>query len=90
MQRQTLGILDAKDIKEEKTVDEGIDYKGIPSIMIAPCFSKVVFDILNKEHLEYVFPGGRGSTKSSFIGLQIIDLIMKNGIQYDRREHSLD
>ena len=78
MQRQTLGILDAKDIKEEKTVDEGIDYKGIPSIMIAPCFSKVVFDILNKEHLEYVFPGGRGSTKSSFIGLQIIDLIMKN------------
>ena len=54
------------------------NYKGIPSTMIAPAFAKVIFDIENREHLEYVFPGGRGSTKSSFISLEIIDLIMKN------------
>lgn len=77
MQRQTLGILDAKDVKEEKIPDE-CNYKGIPSTMIAPAFSRVVFDIENREHLEYVFPGGRGSTKSSFISLEMIDLIMKN------------
>lgn len=77
MQRQTLGILDAKDVKEEKIPDE-CNYKGIPSTMIAPAFSKVIFDIENREHLEYVFPGGRGSTKSSFISLEMIDLIMKN------------
>ena len=46
--------------------------------MVAPAFAKVIFDIQAKEHLEYVFPGGRGSTKSSFIGLDIIDLLMKN------------
>ncbi|BCK01608.1 PBSX family phage terminase large subunit [Anaerocolumna chitinilytica] len=53
-------------------------YYGIPATMIAPAFSKVLFDIENREHTEYVFPGGRGSTKSSFISLEVIDLIMKN------------
>lgn len=54
------------------------EYKGIPANMIAPAFSSVLFDIENREHSEYVFPGGRGSTKSSFVSLQVIDLIMKN------------
>lgn len=54
------------------------EYKGIPANMIAPTFAPVLFDIENREHAEYVFPGGRGSTKSSFISLQAIDLLMKN------------
>lgn len=53
------------------------EYKGIPANMIAPSFSSVLFDIENRDHSEYVFPGGRGSTKSSFVGLQVIDLLMK-------------
>jgi PBSX family phage terminase large subunit len=56
----------------------GIIYRGTPSTMIAPAFAPVVFDIDNKDHREYVFPGGRGSTKSSFISEQVIDLLMKN------------
>ena len=57
---------------------EGVKYTGIPATMIAPAFARVVFDIADHEHNEYVFPGGRGSTKSSFISLQIIDLLEKN------------
>lgn len=64
-------------IKQE-TKGEGIRYTGIPSTMIAPAFAKTVFDIENGEYLEYVFPGGRGSTKSSFVSLEVIDQIMKN------------
>lgn len=37
----------------------------------------MIFDIEEYLHSEYIFPGGRGSTKSSFIGLNVIDLIMK-------------
>ena len=46
--------------------------------LVAPAFSPVLFDIAEQEHSEYVFPGGRGSTKSSFCGLNVIDLLMKN------------
>ncbi len=53
-------------------------YGGIPASLIAPSFSSVLFDISEHEHSEYVFPGGRGSTKSSFCGLNVIDLMMKN------------
>jgi PBSX family phage terminase large subunit len=55
---------------------EPAKYSGIPATMIAPVFGSVLFDIKNKEHTEYVFPGGRGGTKSSFISLAIIDLLM--------------
>ena len=54
-------------------------YSGIPAGLIAPAFASVAFDIDEHEHSEYTFPGGRGSTKSSFISLKIIDLIKKNG-----------
>lgn len=54
------------------------EYAGIPASLIAPTFASVLFDIENKEHLEYVFPGGRGSTKSSFISIAFIDRLMKN------------
>lgn len=54
------------------------DYAGIPSELIAPAFAATVFDIREHEHTEYTFPGGRGSTKSSFVSLETIDLLMKN------------
>lgn len=54
------------------------DYKGIPASLIAPAFSQVLFDIADHEHTEYVFPGGRGSTKSTFVGINIIDQLMRN------------
>lgn len=57
---------------------QGAAYSGIPANMVAPTFSSVLFDIENREHSEYVFPGGRGSTKSSFVSLQTIDILMKN------------
>ena len=58
--------------------EEGVKYTGIPANMIAPAFAKAIFEIELQNYLEYVFPGGRGSTKSSFISLEIIDLMMKN------------
>ncbi len=69
------------DIERKKiepiTIEEK-EYKGIPGNMIAPSFSSVLFDIEDKGHSEYVFSGGRGSTKSSFVSLEVIDLLMKN------------
>lgn len=53
-------------------------YGGIPARLIAPAFSSALFDISEHNHSEYIFPGGRGSTKSSFVSLCIIDLIMRN------------
>lgn len=53
-------------------------YAGIPANLIAPAFSPVVFEIADSNYSEFVFPGGRGSTKSSFVGLNVVDLIMKN------------
>lgn len=64
--------------KVEKPLPKQNLYNGIPANLIAPAFSTVLFDVLEHEHSEYVFPGGRGSTKSSFVSLVIMDLIMKN------------
>lgn len=61
-----------------ENVTEGTKYNGIPSTLVAPAFASVIFDIENQEHMEYVFPGGRGSTKSTFVSEEVIDLIMKN------------
>lgn len=58
--------------------EAGSSYNGIPATMIIPKFAPVLFDIKENNHLEYVFPGGRGSTKSSFISEVIIDLMMDN------------
>jgi len=64
--------------RSEPSGTEKIQYSGIPASLIAPSFSAVLFDIAECGHSEYVFPGGRGSAKSSFIGLNVVDLIMKN------------
>lgn len=62
--------------KLEPPTPEPISYAGIPALMIAPTFAPVHFDIQDRAHSEYVFPGGRGSTKSSFVSMEVIDLLM--------------
>ena len=68
----------AESLKTKSDDEQPVNYTGIPSNMVAPVFAPVVFDIQEHNHTEYVFPGGRGSTKSSFVSLEVIDLIMKN------------
>lgn len=43
---------------------------------IIPMYDDVLEDILNHDHTHYVFPGGRGSTKSSFVGGIAIPLLI--------------
>ena len=46
---------------------------------IIPMYDDVLEDVLLHHHTHYVFPGGRGSTKSSFVGGILIPLlIIKN------------
>lgn len=53
-------------------------YLGIPAHQIAPTFHSLIFDIRENQHSEYVLPGGRGSTKSSFISLALIDILKRH------------
>lgn len=48
------------------------------SSVIAPTFHEVHKDIINEAHTHYWLNGGRGSTKSSFIGIEIILNMMKD------------
>ncbi len=48
---------------------------ALPADVIAPAFLNAYRDIRDRRHTEYLFFGGRGSTKSSFISLAIIYLI---------------
>ena len=45
---------------------------------IIPMFDDVLDDVLKHKHTHYCFPGGRGSTKSSFVGICIPLLIVQN------------
>jgi len=44
--------------------------------LIIPKYDDVLFDVLDHRHTHYTFYSGRGSTKSSFIGLAIILLMV--------------
>lgn len=50
-----------------------IDLYDIPDT-----FHSVIRDIRDRKHLEYVFKGGRGSTKSSTVAMMIIELLKNN------------
>ena len=41
-------------------------------------FDDVFQDIMQHKHTNYIFPGGRGSTKSSFVGGRIVPLLLIN------------
>lgn len=45
---------------------------------IIPMYDEVLRDIFQHKHTHYVFPGGRGSCKSSFVGLIIPLLLINN------------
>lgn len=48
------------------------------SNMIIPMYRKVFMDIMKHNHTTYIFAGGRGSTKSSFVGGIVIPLLVVN------------
>lgn len=74
----TFGIVVDKFTRFAAAGSDNDSYRGIPALTVAPTFVPVIFDIDEHRHTEYVFPGGRGSTKSSFISLSLVDLLMKN------------
>lgn len=64
-------------LEKDKAPIEEKEFK-LPANIIAPAFTKVLFDIEEENHSEYLLSGGRGSTKSSFISLEVINLIKQN------------
>ena len=50
----------------------------IPARLLSSAFVDVNRSIDNRDYLEYVLKGGRGSAKSSFYGLKIPELIINN------------
>lgn len=66
-----------KKISPEEKKNEKLKI-DLPIKLVAPCYAKLDFDIEDKAHKEYVLKGGRGSTKSSVIALEIIKLIVNN------------
>lgn len=63
----------AKKKQAAQTLEVDIPLKDV----IIPMYKDVLTDILHHDHTHYVFPGGRGSTKSSFVS-EAIPLIMLN------------
>ena len=55
-----------------------MDINIIPNELWIAKFDKVLEDIFSEKYKNYIFPGGRGSTKSSFISLVIPLLIINN------------
>ena len=45
---------------------------------IPDCFHGVIRDIRDREHMEYGFKGGRGSTKSTTVAMTIVELMKNN------------
>ena len=74
--------LKIKQEQEEKKVAEEAARNAKPYHMdlynIPDCFHWAIRDIRDKKHLEYVFKGGRGSTKSTTVGMTIVELMKNN------------
>lgn len=66
--------------KLEKENEVIVDDKPfvLPWNVISPAFIEALHEFEDKVLDEYVFTGGRGSTKSSFISLKIIEIIKNN------------
>lgn len=54
------------------------EYGGIPAAVVAPAFAAALIDIEEHAHSEYIFPGGRGSAKSSFVSVEVVDNLMRH------------
>ena len=64
--------------EKEHEVGDQINHFMLPADLIAPSFLADYRDIRDRKHTEYLFKGGRGSTKSSFVSLAIIYLLLNN------------
>ena len=64
--------------ESENLQDESAAYKGLPARVLGREWVDINRDIDERRHRKYDFKGGRGSLKSSFCGLKLIDLIMTN------------
>lgn len=51
---------------------------ALPADVIAPVFLAAYRDIRDRKHTEYLFYGGRGSTKSTFVSLVMIWFLVNN------------
>lgn len=72
---KTQGIFEDR---QEEIIPQESPLLSIPAYLMAPSFTNVYRDIRNKYHTEYVLKGGRGSTKSSFVSLVFIELLVNN------------
>lgn len=67
-----------KQLEAEEAGRNLTPYRGLPIDVVAPVFAQLHHDVRDRNYREFVLPGGRGSTKSSFISLEIINLIEQN------------
>ncbi len=77
------GIIVDKDMKfleltKDKEEKENKAIVCIPAKNMSKSFIDVYRSILNREYIEYWLEGGRGSTKSSFAGEVVIELLENN------------
>lgn len=70
--------IEMEEYQAKKNAKQAQEYRGIPALSFAWPFAKVYQDINEHGHIEYCLRGGRGSGKSSFVSLAIIDLMMKH------------
>ena len=61
-----------------KPESKPVYYAGMPYNLIGESFDGIYRDILGRKHRFYDFKGGRGSLKSSFCALVLVDELMRN------------
>lgn len=64
------------ELKTPKPSEKTEKWRGLPAKVIGKAFFEIYHDILKQKYAQYNFKGGRGSLKSSFCSLNIIDEIM--------------
>lgn len=64
--------------KANETETDRMLHYLLPANLMGKAFVDVNRDIDAGRHVEYVFKGGRGSTKSTFVSLKIIELLLRN------------
>ena len=70
--------IEMEEYQAKKNAKQAQEYRGIPALSFAWPFAKVYQDITEHGHIEYCLRGGRGSGKSSFVSLAIIDLMKRH------------
>lgn len=80
--RQRLALERAKNEAEHAvlhgTAETAATYRGLPASSIGKAYLDIDRDINARRHTRYDFKGGRGSLKSSYCALKLVDLIMLN------------